>query len=96
MNPDGVQDSGGDLPFLRKALDNLWSEQEKIGQFWRDLKARADAHPTYRVLCCVCLGTGQMIAVEESATGTLWERDRCPACQGAGSMYLVRERRGRP
>ena len=27
MNADGGTESDGDLPFLKKALDNLWSEQ---------------------------------------------------------------------
>ena len=83
-HPDGWVEGEGDLPFLPKQ-DGF----DGVRRFFDDLLHR---EPTYQVICCVCRGEGRVSEVDESIGGIL--NQTCLACDGSGSVGMVRERKG--
>lgn len=108
-SPDGWTEGEGDLPFLpqqdgfdgvRRFFDDLlWPHTVSPDgvETWTNPRP---AEPTYHVICCVCRGEGWIRAVTEyvnpnlgtRTTGTL--TTSCLACDGSGSVGMVRERKG--
>lgn len=100
MNPDGWQESDGDLPFLpkqdgfdglRRFFDDLLRPVEEA-----ELQQRQTSGPQFnwtplRFACSVCDGDGRLAHQDERECTWLMT---CPACMGTGSMLVVPERRG--